>query len=411
MPPARLPPSIGGVRARPRTRQPNPASAEVRVLAIGALYRGLALSVGKTFRRRIELDDLANARILILKPCCLGDVVFATPFLRELRRQLPKAHLTFGVSTHARPAILGSPHLNALLDTGAVGAGRYRLREYLRLIQQVRAGHFTACFVLERSALLASLPGLAGIPIRVGIDSGVRGFSLSVGIPAKPSRPESELYLDLLRAVGGEPRSGELEYFPSPAAVEQIDRLVGERLRGERFVVLHAAGGVNPGMALLRKRWPIESFAALAGRLQESGVVPVMVGAPEDHRAVNAIIHALGARRANSELLDLTGELTLDALAELARRALAYVGNDSGPTHLAEAAGAQVIALFGPSDPVVYGPRSRHAIAVTAGLWCSPCFESGRVAPCVDPVCMPAISVETVWRQLAPWLVEREQSE
>ena len=396
------------VRERPHTRLPYPASAEVRVLAIGALYCALALSLGKTFRRQVELDELANSRILILKPCCLGDVVFATPFVRELRRALPRAHLTFGVSAHARPAVLDSPHLNTLLDTGAVGAGRYRLTEYLKLVQEVRSRHYDACFVLERSALLAGVPALAGVPMRIGIDSGGRGFSLSLAVPARPSRPESELYLDLLRAVGGEPRSGELEYFPSPGAVEQIDRLVGARLRDERFVILHAAGGVNPGMALLRKRWPIQSFAALAGRLQAAGIVPVLVGAPEDRSAANLIVHERRSEIAACELLNLTGELTLDALAELARRALAYVGNDSGPTHLAEAAGARVIALYGPSDPIMYGPRSRHAVAVSARLWCSPCFASGRVAPCANPICMPSISVERVWRELAPWLDDGE---
>ncbi|HLH72843.1 MAG TPA: glycosyltransferase family 9 protein [Chloroflexota bacterium] len=229
----------------------------------------------------------------------------------------------------------------------------------------------------------------------------------------RPARPESELYLDLLRAVGGRPASGELEYFPSPQAIEQMDRLVGERLRGERFVVLHAAGGVNPGMSLLRKRWPVQSFVALARRIQEAGVTIVLVGAPQDRGAAEEICDELSSagpgearngQRASHKLLNLTGELSLDELAELARRAVVYIGNDSGPTHLAEAAGARVIAVFGPSDPVVYGPRAPNAVAISAGFWCSPCFEAGRVAPCVKPLCMPAISVERVWRVLAPWL-------
>lgn len=100
-------------------------------------------------------------------------------------------------------------------------------------------------------------------------------------------------------------------------------------------------------------------------------------------------------------IIDLVGQLSLDELATLARRAAAYVGNDSGPTHLAEAAGARVVMLFGPSDPLMYGPRSRAATAVSAGMWCSPCFEDGRVAPCANVLCMPAIPIERVWREVA----------
>ena len=108
-------------------------------------------------------------------------------------------------------------------------------------------------------------------------------------------------------------------------------------------------------------------------------------------------------------IVDLVGELTLDELAALARRAVAYVGHDSGPRHLAEAAGANVVMLFGPSDPVTYGPRGRRAVALTAGLWCSPCFENGRVAPCANVLCMRSISVERVWNEVARCLAESDR--
>lgn len=423
---------------RPVTRLPSPLKSQLRFFAVALLYRVLGWCLAPSFRRAVTLEQLATARILVLKPCCLGDVVFATALVRELRCALPNAHLTFGVGPHSRPAIAGHPAVDDLLDTGRVGSGPSSWRDLATLVREIRARRFDACFVLERSAVLGLLPLLARVPIRVGIDSGGRGFSLSVAVPVRPARPESELYLDLLRAVGGRPRSGTLEYRPSRQAVQRIDQLVRERLPADRpFVVLHCAGGTNPGMTLLRKRWPIESFRELADRIVQAGGTVVLVGSPEDRTALSgcgslnrpssppdAATRRLGETSPPGSschtptpnphppvpIIDFVGELTLDELAELARRAAVYVGNDTGPTHLAEAAGANVVMLFGPSDPIVYGPRRRDAVALTAGLWCSPCFENGRVAPCANVICMRSISVDRVWREVSRFLTVSERS-
>ena len=161
----------------------------------------------------------------------------------------------------------------------------------------------------------------------------------------------------------------------------------------------------------------------------------ILVGAPEDRNVANEALALLrnvgywGDESSHSStpetddraiqpkplesprVVDLVGSLALDEVAELARRAAVYVGNDSGPSHLAEAVGGRVVMLFGPSDPVVYGPRTSRAVALIAGLWCSPCFEHGRVAPCANPICMASLGVDRVWRDvqdaMASWEAER----
>lgn len=424
-------------RERPVTRLPYPLPSQARYVSLQIFYRTLsAISRGFT-RRQVRIEELAGARILVLKPCCLGDVLFATPFVRELRRALPHAEITFAVGAHSRPAIAHSPYLDRLIDTGPIGGGRYQLRDLEAFIQRISHERFDACFVLERSAVYSAIPLLAGIPIRIGIDSGGRGFSLTTGISADPPRPESELYLDLLRAIGGQPKSPALEYVPTDAARYRIDELVNDgRIPMDRpMVILHVAGGTNPGMVLRRKRWPPHSFGELGKRVVAAGGTVILVGASEDRNVANealAILRNVGGWGDESShsstpetedrairpspiesprVVDLVGSLALDELAELARRAVVYVGNDSGPSHLAEAAGGRVVMLFGPSDPIVYGPRSSRAVALIAGLWCSPCFEHGRVAPCMNPICMPSLSVDRVWREvedaMASWGAER----
>jgi len=364
----------------------------MRQLLVGCAYRALGALFSPGFRRPIDLSQLTRAKILILKPCCLGDVLFATPLVRELRRALPDAQIIFGVGSHSRAAVERNPHLDDLLDTGPVGSGAYTARDYRALVQRIRAERFDACFVLERSAILGLLPRLAGIRDTIGVDSGGRGFALNVGVSSEPVRPESELYLDVFRAVGGHPESGLLEYHPSAKASERVQALLTSSV-SRPLVVVHPAGGTNPGMSLTRKRWPLEHFVKIAERVVRIGGTVALVGSEEDRAVSTGLARHKG-------VVSLIGKLSLDELAALAAQADVYLGNDSGPSHLAEAAGARVVMLFGPSDPLVYGPRARGSIALTAGLACSPCFEFGRVAPCANVLCLPMLSVDRVWHEV-----------
>ncbi|MCW5852475.1 MAG: glycosyltransferase family 9 protein [Anaerolineae bacterium] len=222
----------------------------------------------------------------------------------------------------------------------------------------MRVGRYDTAFSLDRSPLLGLLPWLAAIPRRIGLDSSGRGFAHTVRVAAPPAAPrhEAEVYLDTLRAVGLAPAAPHLEFFPSPADEAEAQRLMTDDIRlmtnHQSFILLHPAGGVNPGMTLLAKRWPAERFAQLADRLADDlGMQVVLVGGPGD-REVSAEV----MRHTRRPLLDLTGRLRLGALGALARHAALYIGNDTGATHLAVAVGAPTLMLMGPTDPRRYGP-------------------------------------------------------
>ena len=309
--------------------------------------------------------DPPPRRVLVLKPCCLGDLLMATATLRALREAYPDAVIHLAVGSASQVVGLGNPRLDAIVPLGSVGSGRAPLSAYLQVARQLRAGRYDTAFTLDRSPLVGLLPWLAGIPRRVGLDSGGRGFAHTVRVPAPPAAPrhEAEVYLDTLRAVGLTPVAPRLEFRPSSADEAELEgiRIKDEGLgmttpssvlRPPSFILLHPAGGVNPGMTLLAKRWPAARFAHLADRLaDEVGARVVLVGGPGD-REVSAEV----VRHARRPLLDLTGQLGFGALGALARRAALYIGNDTGATHLAVAVGAPTLMLMGPTDPRRYGP-------------------------------------------------------
>jgi ADP-heptose:LPS heptosyltransferase len=145
----------------------------------------------------------------------------------------------------------------------------------------------------------------------------------------------------------------------APCASDGIPRIACHATRAN-FAVIH------PFAASPRKRWPLECFRELAHRLAPDMPVEWCAG-PDDELP--------GARRFK-DLYDLACWL---ATARI------YIGNDSGPTHLAAAVGTPVVALFGPSDPAVWAPRGPH-VAIAA-------------APALDTIAVERVA-SLVWKTL-----------
>ena len=341
--------------------------------------------------------------ILIIKPCCLGDVLMATPAIAALRQAFPKARIDFAVGGWSRAVVESNPHLDGIMDCGRVGGGsRYSWREYLNLVRRIRAEKYEACFVLDRSPLISLLPYLGGVPQRVGLDSRGRGFSLTVGLPVVAPKHETELYLDTVRAVGIEVNEPRLEFYPT----DEDRRHVAEMLRAVSqapLVVIHPAGGSNPGMILSAKRWPPQRFAALADRLiEEKGTQVFLVGGPDDGPIAAAIKEAM-----RQEPWDLTGQLTFGQLGALLERCELFVGHDTGAMHLAVAVGTPVVAIFGPSDPRMYGPYGKKGVTLWHDVGCNPCLLHGRWnTACRHFRCIEAVIVEEVWQAAAHFLID-----
>ena len=321
------------------------------------------------FRLTPRSDSLnIPTSILIIKPCCLGDVLMATPVIAALRQAFPRARIDFAVGGWARAMVENNPHLDGLVDCGPVGSGSgYSWREYLNLVRRIRAGGYEACFVLDRSPLISLLPYLGGIPHRVGLDSRGRGFSLTVGVPVVGFKHEAGLYLDTVRAVGIEVNQPRLAFYPT----EEDRHHVAEILRAASqapLVVIHPAGGSNPGMVLSAKRWPPQRFAALADRLIEEREAQVLlVGGPDDGPIAAEVKDGM-----KHEPYDLTGQLSFGQLGALLERCDLFIGHDTGAMHLAVAMGAPVVAIFGPSDPRTQIRRQKQKPAFQPTLWSVP---------------------------------------
>jgi lipopolysaccharide heptosyltransferase II len=358
-------------------------AALVRETAISLFCKGLALLWRlPSFIWRKPLTIAPNARILIIKPCCLGDVVYTTPVIAALRSAYPQAYLAYAVSRWSRPIVESNPQLNQIIDTGVNGSS-FSPQEYLALVRRIRRERFDVAVVLDRSPLLAVLPSLASIKVRAGINSRGRGFALNIFSKLERSDPikhEAELYLDVVRSIGIHPQNPRTHFFPSAPADQTVRQKAAEKgleikvlpptrgrveVGGDAFsfklAIIHPGGGTNPDTKVLSKRWQAENFGAIAAKLCEQGWQVAVIGAKEDTLLAHTVVEAVPV---GNPIYNLAGMLDIAEIAALMQYARLYLGNDTGLTHLATAFEAHVIAIFGPSHPLAYRPYSPKGIAV-----------------------------------------------
>jgi len=156
---------------------------------------------------------------------------------------------------------------------------------------------------------------------------------------------------------------------------------------------------IHPGSGSLSKNWPAEGFVAVAHRLaRERGVRIVWLSGSADAATVAAVQRTLD----DEEALWLQ-DPPLSLLAAVLARAVLYLGNDSGVSHLAAAVGVPSVVIFGPTDPAIWAPRGRDVRIVRGTALCAPC-DSVRRQSCPQRVCLESVSVDMVMEQAVPRL-------
>src|SRR5579864_4123054 len=267
-------------------------------------------------------------RILVVRLGAMGDIIHTLPAVASLKHSLPGSHVTWAIAPQWAPLLDGNVFVDRriLLERGSLAA-LWRSRRELRRERFDIAVDFQG---LIQSALVAS----AARPERIfGFDSSqVRERPAALfysNYMVSTSRHVVERNLDLARAAGA---ASVLHTFPLPPGMPEQPLPDGD------FVLACPLAG------WASKQWPLDSYAGLTKRLARLGI-PLVVNGPPGSADVLASI--AGARP------HISG---LPGLIDATRRAMAVVGVDSGPLHLAAALEKPGIAIFGPTDPERNGP-------------------------------------------------------
>ncbi len=327
-------------------------------------------------------------RALVIKLRHHGDVLLATPVFSALKQAAPGCEIDALIYRDTAPMLEGHPAI-ALIHSidrawknaglGAQAAAEWRLLSTLRSRCYDLVVHLTEH---RRGAWLvrALRPRWSVAPRQEG--AFWRGsFSHFYPRAGHPRRHTVESNLDALRRIGLQPGDDRrLMLVPGAAAEARVNSLTDEHGLTERgFVHLH------PASRWFFKCWPAQKVGALADALASRGLAVVLTAAPEE-RELALVAQVRAAARAS--LVDLSGRLSLKELAALTARARLFVGVDSAPMHIAAAMGTPVVALFGPSGDLEWGPwQVSHRIVADNRFTCRPCgldgCGGGKVSECL----------------------------
>jgi 3-deoxy-D-manno-octulosonic-acid transferase/heptosyltransferase-1 len=330
--------------------------------------------------------------ILIVKLSAIGDVIHTLPALASLRKLYPQAHITWVVEEAAADLILNHPQLNEVLVSRRkawikdIKSGQFRkaFREIGRFIRDLRKRPYD--LVIDFHGLFKSsiIVFLSGGKRKLGYDSlqELSGLFLTEKIPEDMDKHAVDRYLDFPLYLGAKKEKAEFILPSSGDAENKVKLLLANYGLDENNYI-----AINPVAYWDTKLWDNEKFAKLADLIQEKLKIKVIFTGSES-KSIEEI-----TAKMKSKGINFGGKTSLMELACLFKKALMVITTDSGPMHLACAAGTQVVALFGPTDPKRTGPYGEGHVVIRDNISCSPCL----LKKCKTTQCMKNITPEQVY--------------
>ena len=331
---------------------------------------------------------MKTKRVLIFNVNWLGDVLFSTAAIRNIRYNFPKSHIACIVPPRCYPVLKGNPHLDEVIIFDERDIHKSLISK-IKFIRQLKAKKFDIVFLFHRSFTRALITYLAGIPERIGYTGAKRGFILTENIPqpSKDSGHRIDYYLGVVEKAGFKVEDRYSEFFTN----ELDEKFVEEFLKNQGIDKKDFIVAVNPGGNWHLKRWPKEYFAKLSDALiAELKAKVIILGAESDL----GLSRAIRAEMKEKPLI-AAGKFNLKQLAAFFKKIDLFISADTGPLHIANAVAAKkIIGLFGPTSINITGPYPlTNVILLQKNVGCViPCYK----LDCKDNRCMKTITPDEV---------------
>ncbi len=336
----------------------------------------------------------AGARVLVIRLRSLGDLVLTLPALVAVHSWRPDLRLVLAIEPAYEELFRRHPAIAALLP----------VHRFFTAARQLGAGGYAVAYNLHGGPTSALLLAASGAPVRVSWRQSQFAWLANVRVPGPDAFFGARTVHTVEHRLTAFYWTG-LPPGPVPPAAVPIEAAAADRVRrhlsncgigeSEPYVLL------RPGARQPTQRWPLERFARLAEQLAAWGLRSVANFGPGEER-----LQAEWMERWPRAAAVISG-LRLTELAALAARARLFVGNDSGPTHLAAAVGCPVVALFGPTCAAWWRPWTPTYRLVQPDCVCGPVAPK-RCHRQADRPCLHTVSAEQVAQACRELLAETE---
>ena len=319
-----------------------------------------------------------GARVLIVRLRSLGDVVLLTPALSALHEWRPDLRLCVVVEPFCAPLLEGNPAVSEVV----------LMKSFFAAARELRSLDFPVVYNQHAGPTSALLVACIGVPQRVCWTRRQFSFVYNVLIPDPGERVHTVEHRMEQFFATGLPRGPipPARVYAQPDAQAAVAEQLAARgiVTGKPYAVLH------PGAKYFTKRWAVDKFIAVARWLREkNGIEPVFnLGLAEAEIAAE-VRRGCGSEFALLDSLDLRQLIALIAGCRI------FIGNDSGPTHIATALARPVVAIFGSSSSINWRPWQTAHRVVQNDFPCNPC-RGDRCYAFAEPRCILSVTLDQV---------------
>ncbi len=319
-------------------------------------------------------------KILIIKLCCIGDIIQTIPALKAFKQKNIEIH--FLCIEWVKELIDMIPYVDKKIIINLKN-----LSDIAKVIIQLRKEKYDLVVNFHRDLKSYIFINLLSIKNKAGfIWKGYEKF-LTHKFTFNSDEHESLRYLSIAEGLGFKRK----DVFTELKLPEINDIKI--ELKGEKKAGLFPGGGKNPGTVMFSKRWQIENFIKLAELLKQKNIEVYFLGGEMDREIMP-----------HTEFKVIIAK-TLKELAFYISQMDIFVAGDTGPLHMAAALKVKTIGLFGPSSPLLVAPLNKNAEYIWHKNDCSPCYEPETVhkkefLKCNDNKCMKNIEVKEVFEKI-----------
>jgi ADP-heptose:LPS heptosyltransferase len=351
--------------------------------------------------------------------------VTALPPIRRLKKLFPDAWITVLAGPASRAFVSMEPCIDEFIPfaffhaRSQLGERELTAEDYAGLAAQLRPYRFDLAVDLRKHPSTRDVLKHTGARFLAGFDYLGQFPFLDIALDwdgdRTLQRKRNHVVDDLMALIGAIGHASESDRIlmqPGPAAMPLSD--LPDRVRA---LFAKPVVAIHPGAGNVTKQWPEEHFSALIDLLiEKNGVNIMLVGGPDEVEVANSL---LGNVQNPQAIASMAGKTSLADLPRLLKNCVLYIGNDSGPKHIAAAVGIPTVGIHsGVVDPVEWGPIGLNAVALRRNMTCSPCYlakaeDCPRSLACLQ-LFEPNLVYETadmLLKRLGPVVVAKVETE
>jgi glycogen(starch) synthase len=378
------------------------------LVKLPALYEAFFHLAGRRPGKSKEAE-LNPKNILVIQLADIGDMVLSSAFLSELRRHYPEVWIGLVVQPSMVNLVEKCPDIDEVIpfrwrsfkNWGNAFSGHFRWWVQTTLLTARRLWRRRIDMAISLrwnndapQAAALTLMYTSGAPVRVAYRDvphdriPCRVTDINRLITRGPARsylkPEVELQMEILSSLGAKPSAQRVRVWTG----SEDEDFARDALSRAGFPPGTPIIALAPGAAWPFRRWPSDRFIALGRWLQETyGSNIVILAARNELELASRVEQGLP----NDRTVSLAGKTTIRQMAAVLRHCRLFIGNDSGPMHVAAGVGIPVVGFFGPGEYERFKPGGVDHEAIRLGLPCSPCSQDCAFN---DPRCIRGISLE-----------------